>query len=336
MSFTFSHQAWPWRHAAASFARLCGRQPGLVLAVGLLAATSLHGAQLWQGPVTQFTQAGNADQLTANVWITRDAIMGIYNARTEAGYDKIGGHSPADTEWAYGKLSDYATLTYAPWVAWNGKSPPSMLDREAVLHLISEDIYLAVKFTAWGGSSGGFSWQRSTPGPAANLAPTAQLTAPADGAIVAAPWSGTLLAATADPDGTVALVEFFANGTRLGSVTNPAAASSLRVTNLAAGAYVLSAVATDNAGGTTTATTALLVVTPAPIVLRQPRRASTQAFEFIHSATAGLRYVVRRSTNGVTWAPCQTNTAAGTDVTVRDEGATGSFTLYSAGRLPNP
>ena len=32
-----------------------------------------------------------------------------------------------------------------------------------MLHLISDDIYLSIKFTSWGGSSGGFSYNRSTP-----------------------------------------------------------------------------------------------------------------------------------------------------------------------------
>ena len=32
-----------------------------------------------------------------------------------------------------------------------------------MVHLISDDIYLTVTFTSWGGIGGGFSWLRSTP-----------------------------------------------------------------------------------------------------------------------------------------------------------------------------
>ena len=38
-----------------------------------------------------------------------------------------------------------------------------MVGREAVVHLISENIYLAIKFTFWNSHGGGFSYQRSTP-----------------------------------------------------------------------------------------------------------------------------------------------------------------------------
>jgi hypothetical protein len=48
--------------------------------------------------------------------------------------------------------------------------------KNAVLHLISDDIYLSVKFTAWGGSgTNGFAYTRSTPPPAAPLMTGARL-----------------------------------------------------------------------------------------------------------------------------------------------------------------
>src|SRR5205823_11701777 len=73
--------------------------------------------------------------------------------------------SPQNTEWAYGSLASYNTLTYQNWESWNGSNPPSMLLQNAVLHLISDDIYMSIKFTAWGGNAGGFAYQRSTLGP---------------------------------------------------------------------------------------------------------------------------------------------------------------------------
>ncbi|MEI6358167.1 MAG: hypothetical protein WCP53_13865 [Verrucomicrobiota bacterium] len=41
-----------------------------------------------------------------------------------------------------------------------------MAGQEAVLHLVPDDIYLAITFKSWGRQSGGgFSYTRSTPGP---------------------------------------------------------------------------------------------------------------------------------------------------------------------------
>jgi hypothetical protein len=150
---------------------------GLKLAMfslGLLPiiAPFAFAATIWNGPIISYTQPGtdptqpaNQDRLTDAVWITRGASMGIFNAATESSYTHD--VSPAGTRWAYGSLANYATLTYAPWEIWNGKKPPTMVGQDAVLHLIAEDIYLSIKFTAWPGILGGFSYERSTPAPSA-------------------------------------------------------------------------------------------------------------------------------------------------------------------------
>jgi hypothetical protein len=45
-----------------------------------------------------------------------------------------------------------------------GGNPPSMVNQNMVVHLITDDIYIDLKFTSWSSSSsgGGFSYQRST------------------------------------------------------------------------------------------------------------------------------------------------------------------------------
>src|SRR6266850_8304353 len=81
-------------------------------------------ATIWTGPTTNFvnidgsdpTQAANQDRLTANVWITRGAFQGIWNAATEAGFTQF--FSPQGTEWADGALADYASLSYTNWNTW--------------------------------------------------------------------------------------------------------------------------------------------------------------------------------------------------------------------------
>lgn len=140
----------------------------LGLCLSLLSWRTAAAKRVWNGPVISYRQPGfdstlatNQDRLTGNVWLSRDKTHGLFNARTEGGY---GLNSPADTEWAYGNLTNHASLTYAPWETWNGHFPLSMVGQEAVLHLISEDVYLAINFTFWGRqSAGGFGYTRSTP-----------------------------------------------------------------------------------------------------------------------------------------------------------------------------
>ena len=89
------------------------------------------------------------------------ATRGLFNGVSETGYASF--FSPSNTVWAYGLLADYASLPYASWETWNGHSPPSMVGRDAVLHLLSDDVYLSINFSFWGGAGGGFAYTRSTP-----------------------------------------------------------------------------------------------------------------------------------------------------------------------------
>jgi hypothetical protein len=141
----------------------------LFFSAQMAAALTEAAPAVWTSPPLTFskggtadpTQATNQDRITPNVWITRGESSGIYNARTETNFTHY--LSPADTEWANGTTANYSTLTYTNWNAWaldkNG-GPPNTVGVNAVLHLISENIYLDIKFTSW--SSGPFSYQRST------------------------------------------------------------------------------------------------------------------------------------------------------------------------------
>jgi hypothetical protein len=142
----------------------------LVAALTLAALTALPvgATQIWNGPMITFTNLAGSDptlpssqdRITPDVWLTRGATHGLYNAAAESSYSSL---SPVGTEWAYGELPNYASLSYQTWVSWNGKNPPSMVGQDAVLHLIPEDIYLAIQFTSWNQGVGGFSYSRSTP-----------------------------------------------------------------------------------------------------------------------------------------------------------------------------
>jgi len=142
-----------------------------------------NAAIVWNGPIISFTNVGgsdptlaqNQDRMTPNIWITRGSFDGIYNAAKENRYTDF--FSPADTAWAFGSLSNYATLNFTDWQDWFGGAagggPPATIGKDAVVHLVSEDIYLSVKFTSWGTrGAGGFSYDRSTamtPEPSAGL-----------------------------------------------------------------------------------------------------------------------------------------------------------------------
>jgi len=96
--------------------------------------------------------------------------------------------------------------------------------------------------------------------------PSVTLTSPTNNAYVQAPVNVPLRATASDNDGTVALVEFYQDGNRVGQATNTP--YSLTVSNVPQGIYVYRAVATDNTGlRGTSAPVVLNVITSPPIVL---------------------------------------------------------------------
>ena len=133
---------------------------------------------IWTGPMTTFTKLNDADwtleanqdRITDNVWITRANYQSIFNISDNADTSSgdCDGSSPLDTEWAFGTTADgINTLTFGPFLgtSFADCGPPSVVNQNAVLHLITDDIYIDIKFLFWtsGGNGGGFSYMRSTP-----------------------------------------------------------------------------------------------------------------------------------------------------------------------------
>jgi len=143
-----------------------GRFLASLLTIAVLTASPAVAAEVWDGPTISFTNitSSDVDRITPSVWITRGSMRGIYNPVVEPGYAHS--LSPIGTEWAYGALTNYASLVYKDWEDWfggmSGGGPPSTVGKDAVLHIIPEDIYLSVRFTSWNQGSGGFSYNRST------------------------------------------------------------------------------------------------------------------------------------------------------------------------------
>ena len=92
----------------------------------------------------------------------------------------------------------------------------------------------------------------------ANAPPAVSLTAPAANARYTAPANVPLAASASDTDGTIVKVEFFAGTTLIGSATTSPYTAAW--SGVAAGAYSITARATDNAGGVSTSAAATITV----------------------------------------------------------------------------
>ena len=170
-----------------------------------------------------------------------------------------------------------------------------------------------------------------------NVPPTVSITSPTNGAVFAAPWSGTIKATAADSDGTVTRLQFLAGTTVLGTLTNPPANASFTVTNLAAGNYTLKAIATDNGGTSTTSVgVSITVAAPGPISLGSVKKSSATSFQFNYGATPGLSYVVQRSTNLISWISLATNSASTSQGSFTDNAASAAANFYRVKLLANP
>jgi hypothetical protein len=139
---------------------------------------------VWTGLSVTFSKADfadptlpeNQDRITDNVWLTRGVNGGIFNIRRETAYDNGIHTAPADTEWASvfnnpGKTiaaENWDDLQFTNWLgAYNQEGsmslPLALTTRNAVVHLITDDIYLDLQFTAWTqGGPGGFAYMRAT------------------------------------------------------------------------------------------------------------------------------------------------------------------------------
>jgi hypothetical protein len=142
----------------------------LVIAGTFALPLATHSAPIvWDGPPITFTKASfadftqpqNQDRITPEVWLTRGDTQGLFNIKQESFFTHQS--SPIGTEWAFGTTADFSSLTYTNWETWTANNPPGTVGRDAVLHLIAEDIYVDIKFNSWISSGGGgFSYTRST------------------------------------------------------------------------------------------------------------------------------------------------------------------------------
>jgi hypothetical protein len=159
-----------------------------------------------------------------------------------------------------------------------------------------------------------------------NAPPTITITSPTNNATFTSPADITIVAEPFDSDGSISLVEFFQNSSKLGETTGKP--YSFSWTNVSAGSYILTARATDNLGTATVSSPIAVVVSPsapAPVVIVSPS-ISAGALFFSFATQAGRNYSVQftdslapvnwqEATNitGTGAAASVTNTIASTD-----------------------
>jgi hypothetical protein len=296
---------------------------------------------IWTGPTTNFAQTDatsppQADVLVpGKVSLTRNFSKGLYNTNVDA-FAAPGLPTPSDTEWSFGALSDYATLTYQDFDSLRDQDLNSLLINGGpmVCHLINEDIYLSVQFTQWGKGGGLIAYTRSTPAVVAPPpTPTVSITAPETNAVFAEPANVSISANASVSTGSVTNVQFFAGANLLGS--KQTAPFNFTANGLSAGSYALKAVATAGGISATSAPVTISVVAPVTTSLSAATATVNNQFVFSYSSTPGLRYEVDISSNLLNWIPVSTNVATGNPSFFTNP-ISGGGNYYRVGRLPNP
>src|SRR3954464_412161 len=150
----------------------CAKPFGFLLALSIaidLAREVEAVPTVWSGPTVIFTKTGanttdttnplNQDRLTDHVWLTRASSQGMFNiapGRENASTSS----SPADTEWSTSVMSanvgktiaasNWQQLSFTSWaLAYGGPGPAlggNITTHNAVVHLITDDIYLDLTF----------------------------------------------------------------------------------------------------------------------------------------------------------------------------------------------
>jgi subtilisin family serine protease len=137
---------------------------------------------------------------------------------------------------------------------------------------------------------------------AATRPPTVNITAPTSGSTYSAPAAVTITASAADSDGSIARVDFFAGTTLIATAVE--APHHCAWTDVAAGTYVLTAVAYDNSGANTRSEPVSITVTPpfsAPINVAAQSNGGVASASSVHSAAFPVQTVNNGERRGVSW-----------------------------------
>ena len=127
----------------------------------------------------------------------------------------------------------------------------------------------------------------------ANVPPSVSIISPANGATFSPPANVTFQVNPSDSDGFITQVQFLLNGSPVGAAAAPPFA--VTINDLGPGNYVFSAVATDNAGATGSASISISVVGAQPVITAGPQSQTVNAggdviFAVQASGSAPLSY----------------------------------------------
>jgi hypothetical protein len=148
--------------------------------------------------------------------------------------------------------------------------------------------------------------------------PEVSLVSPAEGNVFVGPASITL-SATATADAGITQVEFFQGNTPLGLATPNGNSYSLNWNNPAAGAYSLTAHATDNNGITTISAPVNITVYAQPSLSSEAYSGGN--FQFTINGSPGVSVEVKASDDLVTWTSLGTVTLTGGSYNYSDTAA---------------
>jgi hypothetical protein len=319
--------------------KICRAANACVLAMLILRGAD--AATVWTGPeITWSKSSGTPDTIVpGKVVLTRGINGPLYN--TAAGERSASrSTSPKGVTFAFGTIDKLPALTsFKSLHSLVGAHPhlaDAILNVPIVAHITDGDIYFSITFTEWGQHfDGGVTYTRSTP--SAVVPPTVTITSPAEGATFTAP-ANIPLTATAS-GGTITGVSFFNGTTLLGTVaTEP---YTFTVSNLPAGSYQFTAVASTADTSATSGVVHVTVTTPLPppdVTLSNPSVVNG-TFSFAYSTEPGHTYVIESASastasGSLNWAPVSTNTPSRSFATYSESVVSTEPRLFRVGQLP--
>jgi hypothetical protein len=277
-------------------------------------------------PVTQF-----ADNFTAYSWSdgtptpsATNTATGVFITGITNGFQL---HAPADTSsrrlkvyvGLYGVQGNFqAYLSDSSAKAFTDTSLSNVFDNSYAVYTLdyaaaSAGQSLIIQYrslTLYDQQFGNVTLQAATlvgtnSGPA-DIPPTVSISTPTNGSSFVAPANITIVAAASDSDGTITNLELFNRTTKLGQSTN--STFTFTWTNVASGAYSLTAIATDNLGAATTSSSVdITVITSTNMLLRYQLFTTNGSLGLSIFPTVAQPYALDASSNLINWASIFTN-----------------------------
>ena len=140
----------------------------LAVVAFVVAGPTIAVGEVWSGLAyprfekldgADWTLEENQDRITDNVWLTRGAYRPLFNILVESGGET---DTPSDTEWAFSQrngnpefgpgegAAQYGGLNFDTFVnSLDVNVGYFIVDRPAVVHLITDDIYIDILFDGW-------------------------------------------------------------------------------------------------------------------------------------------------------------------------------------------